>query len=513
MHSQINYAEDIVFEWIPYIQFDNIKEITKIEKNSSITFTTEYLAIWKDGPLYYESANQKFKRQLDQNVILKYLYNSQNIIDEVLNEVKEYTIERGRKGLFSDKTKKFIYGISQHPNTKDYIMVLHCKIYCKKCYKNINIYEGCKLCLIDSLKENFINWTSGNKIIDNIIQEMQLKTSDKLIEWIPYNQFINIKKIGKGGFSTVYSAIWKDGPLYYDSIKQKFIRVSYENVALKCLDNSQNITYEFLKEIKGYSIIKQNNIIKIYGISQNPDTKNYIIVLQHAEGGNFSNWVNMNYKDFNWKNKIKVLGDIIEGLKEIHEKQMVHRDFHTGNILFNKASAYISDMGLCGKVEKIDKISETKIYGVMPYVAPEVLRKKPYTQAADIYSFGMIMYFVATGKQPFANHEHNHILVLNICGGIRPEINELELPKCYINLMKRCWDSNPDNRPNTIEIKEEIKLFYNSYKNDDDKIKKQFEEAEKFKKEIALTITHPQAIYTSQLLNPFTEDFSITEWL
>ncbi|UZO18222.1 uncharacterized protein OCT59_009542 [Rhizophagus irregularis] len=437
MHSQINYAEDIVFEWIPYIQFDNIKEITKIEKNSSITFTTEYLAIWKDGPLYYESANQKFKRQLDQNVILKYLYNSQNIIDEVLNEVKEYTIERGRKGLFSDKTKKFIYGISQHPNTKDYIMVLHCKIYCKKCYKNINIYEGCK-----------------------------------------------------GGFSTVYSAIWKDGPLYYDSIKQKFIRVSYENVALKCLDNSQNITYEFLKEIKGYSIIKQNNIIKIYGISQNPDTKNYIIVLQHAEGGNFSNWVNMNYKDFNWKNKIKVLGDIIEGLKEIHEKQMVHRDFHTGNILFNKASAYISDMGLCGKVEKIDKISETKIYGVMPYVAPEVLRKKPYTQAADIYSF-----------------------VLNICGGIRPEINELELPKCYINLMKRCWDSNPDNRPNTIEIKEEIKLFYNSYKNDDDKIKKQFEEAEKFKKEIALTITHPQAIYTSQLLNPFTEDFSITEWL
>ncbi|POG58979.1 kinase-like domain-containing protein, partial [Rhizophagus irregularis DAOM 181602=DAOM 197198] len=196
------------------------------------------------------------------------------------------------------------------------------------------------------------------------------------------------------------------------------------------------------------------NIIKIYGISQNPDTKNYIIVLQHAEGGNFSNWVNMNYKDFNWKNKIKVLGDIIEGLKEIHEKQMVHRDFHTGNILFNKASAYISDMGLCGKVEKIDKISETKIYGVMPYVAPEVLRKKPYTQAADIYSFGMIMYFVATGKQPFANHEHNHILVLNICGGIRPEINELELPKCYINLMKRCWDSNPDNRPNTIEIKE-----------------------------------------------------------
>ena len=50
-------------------------------------------------------------------------------------------------------------------------------------------------------------------------------------------------------------------------------------------------------------------------------------------------------------------------------------------------------MGLCGEVGNIDS---TKIYGVMPYVAPEVLRGKPYTQAADIYSFSMIMYFVAT---------------------------------------------------------------------------------------------------------------------
>ncbi|CAB5200468.1 unnamed protein product [Rhizophagus irregularis] len=47
-------------------------------------------------------------------------------------------------------------------------------------------------------------------------------------------------------------------------------------------------------------------------------------------------------------------------------------------------SIHISDMGLCGEVSNKD---ETKIYGVMPYVAPEVLRGKPYTQAADIYSF------------------------------------------------------------------------------------------------------------------------------
>jgi hypothetical protein len=77
---------------------------------------------------------------------------------------------------------------------------------------------------------------------------MQLKircSHDTVFEWIPYNQFYNIKKIDKGGFATVYAAIWNDGPLYYDSDKKQ----SNKKVALKCLYNSQNITNEFLNEV------------------------------------------------------------------------------------------------------------------------------------------------------------------------------------------------------------------------------------------------------------------------
>ncbi|POG82781.1 kinase-like domain-containing protein, partial [Rhizophagus irregularis DAOM 181602=DAOM 197198] len=80
-------------------------------------------------------------------------------------------------------------------------------------------------------------------------------------------------------------------------------------------------------------------------------------------------------------------------------------------------------------------------YGVMPFVAPEVLKGKPYTRAADVYSFAMIMYYIATGRQPFANCAHDSVLALNICNGIRPEINELEAPKFYIDLMKNCWNA------------------------------------------------------------------------
>jgi serine/threonine protein kinase len=219
---------------------------------------------------------------------------------------------------------------------------------------------------------------------------------------------------------------------------------------------------------------------------------------------------------------LKVLGNIIKGLKKIHGNKMVHRDFHTGNILMSHDNMtyyhdskypmnnfYISDMGLCGEVGNID---ETKIYGVMPFVAPEVLRGKPYTQAADVYSFSMIMYYIATGRQPFANCAHDNVLALKICNEIRPEINEQEAPKCYIDLMKRCWDTNPDNRPSAVDIEELIILFIDSYENNKDKeIKKQFEEAEEYRKTNLLSIgnnqlSHPQAYYTSRLLNPYTKD-------
>ncbi|RGB29603.1 kinase-like domain-containing protein [Rhizophagus diaphanus] len=120
------------------------------------------------------------------------------------------------------------------------------------------------------------------------------------------------------------------------------------------------------------------------------------------------------------------------------------------------------------------------------YVAP-VLRGKPYTLAADIYSFGMIMYFVATEKQPFANCANDELLALDICKGIRPEINEPEAPKCYVDIMKKCWDTDPNNRPDATKVEDSIRLLCNSYfdhssTNKDYEIEKQFKEAETYRR-------------------------------
>jgi hypothetical protein len=149
------------------------------------------------------------------------------------------------------------YGISQNSITRDYFMVLNNKYLIKYCAKCDNVYTNkpckwCQPCQINYFKNNFINWTSGNERIDDVIHEMQLKIHDSsniVFEWIPYNQFINIEKIDRGGFATVYSAVWKDGQLSYYEDKNQWIREPDRKVALKCLDNSQNINNVFLNEV------------------------------------------------------------------------------------------------------------------------------------------------------------------------------------------------------------------------------------------------------------------------
>uniref|UniRef100_U9UDZ3 Protein kinase domain-containing protein n=1 Tax=Rhizophagus irregularis (strain DAOM 181602 / DAOM 197198 / MUCL 43194) TaxID=747089 RepID=U9UDZ3_RHIID len=106
---------------------------------------------------------------------------------------------------------------------------------------------------------------------------MQLETNnlDIVFEWIPYSQFNEINETGKNGLMTVYSAIWKNGPLYYQL--GRYIRDPNKEIALKCLHNSQDQVESLLNEVKKHLATK-HEILIIYGISQNPNTNDYILV-------------------------------------------------------------------------------------------------------------------------------------------------------------------------------------------------------------------------------------------
>jgi hypothetical protein len=126
--------------------------------------------------------------------------------------------------------------------------------YCERCgeeYSGI-ILNWCESCYKNDLKMNFINWTSGNEDIDNFIQEIQLNYISRRyssFQWIPYNEFYNIKEKNDDKVLS-YSATWKDGPLsYYDSKDKNMIRNSNEKVTLKYLSETQNIPNEFVSKV------------------------------------------------------------------------------------------------------------------------------------------------------------------------------------------------------------------------------------------------------------------------
>ncbi|CAB5393848.1 unnamed protein product [Rhizophagus irregularis] len=268
IQSKINKEEDIIVEWIPYNQFNSIKKLSKDD------FAT---AIWKDGSLIYIKQERKRERVPNKEVTLKYLNNSQDVINDLLNEIKAYSIR-----VDECKIPK-IYGISQNPDTKDFVIVFQNDCNCKECgdiYTDIEV-KWCKPCQINNMKQNLANWTSGNEKIDEFIQEIQLniEKDDIIIEWIPYNQFSDIKEIKKDDLASVYSAIWKNGLLKYNYEERKYKRNPNKNVTLMRFNNSQNIINDFLNEIKAYSF--KLNEYTMCGISQNPDTNDYVIVFQN----------------------------------------------------------------------------------------------------------------------------------------------------------------------------------------------------------------------------------------
>jgi hypothetical protein len=104
----------------------------------------------------------------------------------------------------------------------------------------------CQVCENRRFKSSFPKWTSGNKVIDTFIQESQLTTAGPFnyIEWIPFDRFRNVKIIGEGGYGTVSTATWLDGPriLRDDKMQTKWKRDARKRVILKHLHNSEHIT-------------------------------------------------------------------------------------------------------------------------------------------------------------------------------------------------------------------------------------------------------------------------------
>uniref|UniRef100_U9UIF9 non-specific serine/threonine protein kinase n=1 Tax=Rhizophagus irregularis (strain DAOM 181602 / DAOM 197198 / MUCL 43194) TaxID=747089 RepID=U9UIF9_RHIID len=198
------------------------------------------------------------------------------------------------------------------------------------------------------------------------------------------------------------------------------------------------------------------------------------MVLEYAVNGSLRDFLNEN-NELDLKIKINYLYNIASGLENIHGNEIIHRDLHIGNILKNYETILITDMGLCKPADyKPSENAKNNIYGVLPYIAPEILRGQSYTKAADIYSFGIVMYEVISGLSPYHNLIFNDFLATKICLGLRPRFNTIKVPQFIVHLIKRCLDANSLNRPTAIEVRDKLWEFKydNSLELEEQKLKK-----------------------------------------
>ncbi|RIB09999.1 kinase-like domain-containing protein, partial [Gigaspora rosea] len=269
------------------------------------------------------------------------------------------------------------------------------------------------------------------------------------LSWIDYNEFRDIREKGKGGFSTVYCAIWFDR-----------INSTWWDVALKVIRDSNENVQEFIQEFKNYCEIGYENpsFLNCYGVSRHY-CGDYIIVMGIAPKGSLrQNLVGVSQLE--WKDKLNILYCIAFDLGSIHSQELVHRNLHSGNILQDDLhNAYITDLGLSKNVKG------GKICGIIPYIAPEVLMDQQYTRASDIYSLGVIATEISTGQRAFDGIPFDEDLVSSIINGSRPKCLG---PDCYIKLAMKCMDKDFDKRPTAKEIIEIITRWLDEINQDDD---------------------------------------------
>ncbi len=211
-------------------------------------------------------------------------------------------------------------------------------------------------------------------------------------------------------------------------------------------------------------------VIECFGFTREPDTLNYALVLK-LKDCSLRSHLDKNYNSLTLKDKLDIIIRICLGLDCIHNHNVIHRDFHLGNILYSstndkkKFEISISDFGFCKPAFEPLGPEDKKLYGVLSYMAPEIWARKGHIKKSDIYSFGIIINEIISGNRPYQNIQHNFNLAIGICHGSRPNIRP-ETPEPLKKLIQKCQDfiyaKNDQGSYNFKKFTEQYeKLYFN----------------------------------------------------
>lgn len=269
--------------------------------------------------------------------------------------------------------------------------------------------------------------------------------------------------IAHGTYGTVYKGV-------YDGLDVAVKVLDWGEDGIATEEETRILRDSFQKEVAVWHKLDHPNVTKFVGASMgtsnlkipmksnSTDDHNSLpsraccVVVEYLPGGTLKRFLIRNYrKKLAFKVVIQLALDLSRGLSYLHSKKIVHRDVKSENMLLNaNRTLKIADFGVA-RVEAQNPRDMTGETGTLGYMAPEVLDGKPYNRKCDVYSFGICLWEIYCCDMPYPNLSFADLSSAVVNQNLRPEIPRC-CPGALVSVMRKCWDANPDKRPEMDEV-------------------------------------------------------------
>lgn len=245
------------------------------------------------------------------------------------------------------------------------------------------------------------------------------------------------EQIGSGGFGVVFRGKFR-GQL-----------VAIKKIHANALSNAASIA-EFQSEVAVLCTLAHPNILKFMGACVKPP--NLMIVTEFMARGTLFDILHQSSMKVTWAMRRRMALDSCRGMRYLHDSKLLHRDLKSSNIMVDENfKCAIGDFGLTRISHGAVAAQMTGQCGTFQYMAPEILSSKPYSEKADVFSFGILLWELVARKLPFFGMQPMQVGIAVSQQGLRPTMP----PKCPApleKLMRACWDQNPNKRPSFAQV-------------------------------------------------------------
>ncbi|KAI9395496.1 hypothetical protein POPTR_005G246500v4 [Populus trichocarpa] len=289
----------------------------------------------------------------------------------------------------------------------------------------------------DSKSHAVYRVTEQDQIGISLVSNLMNVPADSIDVWeIDARQLIREKKIANGSSGDLYK-----GTFCSQDVAIKVLRGEHLNNKLQS---------EFYQEVSIMRKVRHKNVVKFIGACTRPPS--LCIITEFMSGGSMYDFLHKQKGSLSLQSLLRVAIDVSKGMHCLHQNNIVHRDLKSANLLMDENGvAKVADFGVARVQDQTGVM--TAETGTYRWMAPEVIEHKPYDHKADVFSFGIVLWELLTGKLPYEHLSPLQAAVGVVQQGLRPSIPSHSHPK-LAELLERCWQQDPSLRPDFSEIVE-----------------------------------------------------------